>query len=283
EVRSGSEGYVIKMRDGKNLCCVHSNFQGRNIPESAPQPTIVLRIEDGSRTLLLIIVLEMPSVLLMAAIRNVHNARATIYQVVKEMIDKMGYEVKLISVNKRIQEAYCAELYLTKKPHALQVNDPTDNTTFDLQPLDAINISVHCKDGHPSPTPWPERFHAVLFTNLTNYTEASTGPPLRVTDLYYDWPRRRNLNLVRHQLSADPLYDVEWNNGTGFYFDSKACRVEQFPVGVLPPWWLSGGGAEYVGRRVAGGIDCHVWGKAGFIFYYEEARTGRPVRWDFVD
>ncbi|NP_001144667.2 uncharacterized protein LOC103633108 precursor [Zea mays] len=139
------------------------------------------------------------------------------------------------------------------------------------------------KDGHPSPTPWPERFHAVLFTNLTNYTEASTGPPLRVTDLYYDWPRRRNLNLVRHQLSADPLYDVEWNNGTGFYFDSKACRVEQFPVGVLPPWWLSGGGAEYVGRRVAGGIDCHVWGKAGFIFYYEEARTGRPVRWDFVD
>lgn len=147
----------------------------------------------------------------------------------------------------------------------------------------ATATTTTAKHGHPSPTPWPERFHAVLFTNLTNYTEASTGPPLRVTDLYYDWPRRRNLNLVRHQLSADPLYDVEWNNGTGFYFDSKACRVEQFPVGVLPPWWLSGGGAEYVGRRVAGGIDCHVWGKAGFIFYYEEARTGRPVRWDFVD
>lgn len=147
----------------------------------------------------------------------------------------------------------------------------------------ATATTTTAKHGHPSPTPWPERFHAVLFTNLTNYTEASTGPPLRVTDLYYDWPRRRNLNLVRHQLSDDPLYDVEWNNGTGFYFDSKACRVEQFPVGVLPPWWLSGGGAEYVGRRVAGGIDCHVWGKAGFIFYYEEARTGRPVRWDFVD
>lgn len=135
----------------------------------------------------------------------------------------------------------------------------------------------------PTPTPWPERFHAVLFTNLTNYSDASTGPPLRITDLYYDWPRRRNLNLVRHQLSPDPLYDVEWNNGTTFYFDSRACRVERFPVGVLPPWWLSGGGAQYLGRRVAGGIDCHLWGKAGFIFYYEEARTGRPVRWDFVD
>ncbi|RLM86656.1 uncharacterized protein C2845_PM04G24340 [Panicum miliaceum] len=135
----------------------------------------------------------------------------------------------------------------------------------------------------PSPTPWPERFHAVMFTNLTNYSVASTGPPLRITDLYYDWPRRRNLNLVRHQLSGDPLYDVEWNNGTSFYFDSSTCRVERFPVGVLPPWWLSGAGAEYMGRGVTGGIECHVWGKAGFIVYYEEASTGRPVRWNFID
>lgn len=44
------------MRDGKNLRCVHNNSQGRNIPESAPQPAIVLRIEDGSETLLPIIV-----------------------------------------------------------------------------------------------------------------------------------------------------------------------------------------------------------------------------------
>jgi len=81
----------------------------------------------------------MPSVLLMAAIRNVHIARPTIYQVVKEMIDKMGYEVKLVRVNKRIQEAYCAELYLTK------TEDPTDSITFDLRPSDAINIAVRCK------------------------------------------------------------------------------------------------------------------------------------------
>ncbi|CAO2210730.1 unnamed protein product [Urochloa humidicola] len=139
EVRSGSEGYIIKMRDGKNLRCVHNNSHGRNIPESAPQPAIVLRIEDGSETLLPIIVLEMPSVLLMAAIRNVHIARPTIYQVVKEMIDKMGYEVKLVRVNKRIQEAYCAELHLTK------IEDPADRITFDLRPSDAINIAVRCK------------------------------------------------------------------------------------------------------------------------------------------
>jgi len=139
EVRSGSEGYIVKMRDGKNLRCVHNNSQGREIPESAPQPAIVLRIEDGSGTLLPIIVLEMPSVLLMAAIRHVHIARPTIYQVVKELINKMGYEVKLVRVNKRIQEAYCAELYVTK------IGDQTESITFDLRPSDAINIAVRCK------------------------------------------------------------------------------------------------------------------------------------------
>ncbi|TVU06472.1 hypothetical protein EJB05_49689 [Eragrostis curvula] len=105
EVKSGSEGYIIKMRDGKNLRCVHNNSQGRNIPESAPQPAIVLRIEDGSETLLPII------------------ARPTIYQVVKQMIDKMGYE----------------------KPPVPQIDDPKESITFDLRPSDAINIAVRCK------------------------------------------------------------------------------------------------------------------------------------------
>ncbi|VAH72778.1 uncharacterized protein At4g14100-like [Triticum dicoccoides] len=133
------------------------------------------------------------------------------------------------------------------------------------------------------PAPWPEQFHAVLFTNLTNVSIASTGPPLRLHDLYYDWPRRRNLNLIRHQLSGDPLYDVEWNNGTTFYFDSATCRTQQVPVGVLPPGWLADGGAVYLGRETTGGIDCHVWGKADFIVYYEDALTGRPVHWNFLD
>jgi hypothetical protein len=56
EVKCRLEGYIIKMRDGKNLRCVHNNSQERNIPESARQPAIVLRIEDGSETLLPIIV-----------------------------------------------------------------------------------------------------------------------------------------------------------------------------------------------------------------------------------
>ncbi|KAF7829638.1 bifunctional nuclease 1-like [Senna tora] len=93
EVKSGADGFMIKMRDGRHLRCVHNNRQGGHLLDYAPHPAIVLKIEDGTSLLLPIIVLEMPSVLLMAAIRNVQIARPTLYQVVREMVDKMGYEV----------------------------------------------------------------------------------------------------------------------------------------------------------------------------------------------
>nr|GLL48366.1 bifunctional nuclease 1-like [Ipomoea trifida]GMD89385.1 bifunctional nuclease 2 [Ipomoea batatas] len=140
EVRSGPEGFMIKMRDGRHLRCVHNNPQGGHLPDYAPHPAIVLKMEDGTGLLLPIIVLEMPSVLLMAAVRNVQIARPTMYQVVKDMIEKMGYEVKLVRVTKRVHEAYFAQLYLTK-----QFGNHSESISFDLRPSDAINIAVRCK------------------------------------------------------------------------------------------------------------------------------------------
>ncbi|XP_020109585.1 bifunctional nuclease 2-like isoform X2 [Ananas comosus] len=139
EVRSGSDGFMIKMRDGRYLRCVHNNPQGGSLPDYAPHPAIVLKMEDGSDLLLPIIVLEMPSVLLMAAVRNVQIKRPTIYQVVREMIEKMGYTVQLVRVTKRVNEAYFAQLYLMK------VGNENETISFDLRPSDAINIAVRCK------------------------------------------------------------------------------------------------------------------------------------------
>jgi len=129
----------------------------------------------------------------------------------------------------------------------------------------------------PVPTPWPEQFHAVVFTNLTE-----SGGRLQLIDLYYDWPKGRNLNLIQNQLSGDPTYDVEWTNGTSYYFDSGSCRTMRFPVGLLPPDWLADG-AVYLGREHVDGFDCHLWTKVDFVWYYEEVATGRPVRWNFFN
>ncbi|KAL7110312.1 hypothetical protein ACP275_05G017100 [Erythranthe tilingii] len=139
EVKSGADGFVIKMRDGKNLRCVHNSPQGGHVADYSPHPAIVLKMEDGTGILLPIIVLEMPSVLLMAAMRNVQIARPTMYQVVKDMIEKMGYTVKLVRVTKRVHEAYYAELHLVK------LGNEADCICLDLRPSDAINIAVRCK------------------------------------------------------------------------------------------------------------------------------------------
>ncbi|MQL41427.1 bifunctional nuclease family protein, partial [Escherichia coli] len=116
-----------------------NNPHGGILPDYAPHPAIVLKMEDGTGLLLPIIVLEMPSVLLMAAVRNVQIARPTLYQVVKDMVDKMGYKVRLVRVTKRVQEAYFAQLYLSK------VGNEAECMSLDLRPSDAINIAVRCK------------------------------------------------------------------------------------------------------------------------------------------
>lgn len=139
EVKSGSDGFMIKMRDGRHVRCVHNTPQEGQLPDYAPHPAIVLKMEDGSDLLLPIIVLEMPTIMLMAAVRNIQIARPTIYNIIQEMIDKMGYEARLVRVTKRVNEAYFAQLYLTK------VDNEKEFVSLDLRPSDAINIAVRCK------------------------------------------------------------------------------------------------------------------------------------------
>ncbi|XP_012698781.1 uncharacterized protein At4g14100 [Setaria italica] len=128
----------------------------------------------------------------------------------------------------------------------------------------------------PVPTPWPEQFHAVIFTNLTE-----SGGRLQLIDIYYDWPKGRNLNLIHNQLSGDPTYNVEWANGTSYLFDAASCWTFHFAVGLLPPDWMKARGAAYLGRGRLDGFDCHVWSNFLFARYYEDAATGRPVGWNF--
>ncbi|CAM0878143.1 unnamed protein product [Alopecurus aequalis] len=127
----------------------------------------------------------------------------------------------------------------------------------------------------PTPTPWPPQFHAKLLMDYRGN--------LSLADLWYDWPRGLNLHIIRYQLAADaPYYDAEWNNGTSFFYTParRQCRSVAVGVGILRPDWLVPG-AAYLGRAPADGFDCHVWTKVDFITYYEDAATGRPVKWVF--
>ncbi|KAH6800882.1 transferring glycosyl group transferase [Perilla frutescens var. hirtella] len=126
----------------------------------------------------------------------------------------------------------------------------------------------------PTPAPWPVQFHSILFIN-------SSDGLLQVTDLWYDWLNGRNFNIIQHQLGKK-LYDLEWNNGTSFYYTldaNKECKTVHFPVGILRPNFLDG--ANYTGQEHRDGFLCNVWEKADFITYYEDVETKRPVSWTF--
>lgn len=126
----------------------------------------------------------------------------------------------------------------------------------------------------PTPTPWPLQFHALLFMNYSG--------ALSMIDLWYDWPNGRNFNIIQDQLGGPPLYDLEWNNGTSFFYTLSSplsCRSAQLDVGILRPNWLSG--ATYLGQEYVDGFLCNAWTKVDFIWYYEDVATKRPVRWVF--
>ncbi|KAH9292502.1 hypothetical protein KI387_001872, partial [Taxus chinensis] len=124
----------------------------------------------------------------------------------------------------------------------------------------------------PVPATWPDQFHSLLYIN--------NSESLQVTDLWYDWPNGRNFNIIQKQLGRK-LYDLEWNNGTSFYYylDKEECRKMHFEVGILRPDWLRD--ARYVGVESVDGFLCNVWEKANFIHYYEDVLTNRPLHWIF--
>ncbi|KAM7487063.1 hypothetical protein LguiB_024547 [Lonicera macranthoides] len=129
----------------------------------------------------------------------------------------------------------------------------------------------------PRARAWPEQFHSLLLMNYSG--------ELQVIDLWYDWTNGRNFNIIQYQL-GDVLYDLEWNNGTSFFYTTTNttdketyCSSAQLEVGILRPNWLEG--ANYVGQRHLDGFLCNVWEKADFITYYEDVLTYRPVHWLF--
>lgn len=142
EVRSGPDGCIIKMRDGNVFICAHNITKpgGVTVPDYGPQPAMVLQLSDGSNLLLPIIVLELPSTMLLEAVRNVQMTRPTVYQVMSKMLEVSGYRAKLVRITKRVNETYFARAYLVKDG-----DDSAPSVSLDIRPSDAINLAVRCK------------------------------------------------------------------------------------------------------------------------------------------
>ncbi|GJT19806.1 glycosyl transferase [Tanacetum coccineum] len=139
-------------------------------------------------------------------------------------------------------------------------------------------VAEHPHPQDPKPTQWPDQFHSIIVMNNSGIIE--------LVDLWYDWTNGRSFNIIQRQVGS-VLYDLEWNNGTSFYYtlgSHGTCSSAHMEVtmlqkikkegGILKPNWLDR--MSYVGQREVDCSLCNVWGECVYFTYYED--FGLPKR-----
>lgn len=82
--------------------------------------------------------------------------------------------------------------------------------------LQLLVISTNAAGVHseiPAVPYWPLQFTSNAVQNRSGVISLAT--------IVYDWPGGRNLVLTKDQQSGSVLWDMEWTNGTSFFFDRE--------------------------------------------------------------
>ncbi|OMO55738.1 hypothetical protein CCACVL1_27037, partial [Corchorus capsularis] len=104
-----------------------------------PNPTIFLKISCDGDFLLPIIVGEFAVEKLIAASWGDDNGdNPDQFQLVRNMVEKLGYEVQMVRITERVVNTYYAKLYISKPGES-------DVISVDARPSDAINVANRCK------------------------------------------------------------------------------------------------------------------------------------------
>ncbi|XWS45612.1 hypothetical protein CRYUN_Cryun15aG0151200 [Craigia yunnanensis] len=104
-----------------------------------PSPTIFLKISCDGDFLLPVIVGEFAVEKLIAAFWGDDDGDSPDqFHLVKNIVEKLGYEVKMVRITERVVNTYFAKLYFSK---------PGENDVIgvDARPSDAINLANRCK------------------------------------------------------------------------------------------------------------------------------------------
>jgi bifunctional DNase/RNase len=128
----------MTMASGAEVEVVHVNPTAGRLLYQTSTPTIFLKMADASELMLPIVVGELAIGLLMKAFRNEQTARPNCYELMRDMIESLGHEVRMVKITQRIVDTYYARIYIAK---------PGENklTSVDARPSDAINLAVRCQ------------------------------------------------------------------------------------------------------------------------------------------
>ncbi|WCJ32734.1 Bifunctional nuclease 1 [Euphorbia peplus] len=119
----------------------HSSFVGPEILRSFQSPTIFLRVSCDAEFLLPIIVGEFVVEKLLDTVRLKKNDEGDCpdqFQLVRNLVEKLGYQVKMVRITERVINTYFSRVFLSK---------PGENEilSIDARPSDAINLANRCQ------------------------------------------------------------------------------------------------------------------------------------------
>ncbi|XVE82418.1 hypothetical protein DITRI_Ditri16bG0003300 [Diplodiscus trichospermus] len=112
---------------------------GRAFLSRFPSPTLFLKISCDGDFLLPVLVGEFAVEKLIAAFWGDDNQGSPdLFFLVKNVVQKLGYEVKMVRITERVVNTYFAKLYFGKPGE-------NDVISVDARPSDAINMANRCK------------------------------------------------------------------------------------------------------------------------------------------
>ncbi|KAK8673331.1 hypothetical protein V6N13_111675 [Hibiscus sabdariffa] len=112
---------------------------GQSFLSRFPSPTIFLKISCDGDFLLPIVVGEFAVKKLIPSFWREENGKCPDqFHLVKHVVERLGYEVKMVRITERVVNTYYAKLYFSKPGE-------NDVISVDARPSDAINVAKGCK------------------------------------------------------------------------------------------------------------------------------------------
>lgn len=130
---------LMTLGNGREMEVDHINpAKGRLLYKSST-PTIFLKVTDGSNLMLPIVVGEAAVSMLMRALHDdEHVGRPNYYALMRDMVETLRYEPRMVRITDRVVDTYYARIYMGKPGE-------DDIVSVDARPSDAINYAVRCK------------------------------------------------------------------------------------------------------------------------------------------
>lgn len=118
---------------------VDANFVGPRFLQRFQNPTIFLKISCDGEFLLPIVVGEFAVERLLDAHWGDDNEDSPDqFQFLRNLVEKLGYEVNMVQITERVVNTYFARLFFSKPGEK-------DILSVDARPSDAINVANRCK------------------------------------------------------------------------------------------------------------------------------------------